>query len=265
MAKRFEKDLRTLDITVLAFSPLLAGIISNFLNLNFLFSHILFLGVPALYLSYRTQKAILRALVFSALFIIPGIFLDHLAVTDKSWFVPNSLFNFRVFGTVPMEDIVFGFLLAYLIVIFYEHFFDKSKHRILEGFGRFYPYLLIPLIMLSLLLVLTKSSLLDVNYFYLKAGIVFLIITALAFVFKFPKFISIFLKTVPYFFFLGLLEEITALRLGHWEFLGKHIIGWVNIMNYKFPIEELLFYVVLFSVAVITYFEFFDDAKLRKK
>ncbi len=264
MAKKSEKDLRTLDITFLAFSPLLAAIVSNLFNLNFLISHLLFLGVPALYLSWRTQKAIMRALIFSVLLMIPGIFIDHLATLNESWFV-NSSFDFRVFGTVPIEDIVFGFLLTYLIVIFYEHFFDKGKHRMLDGYGRILPYLLIPITMFCLLLVFTKSPLLRIDYFYLKAGIVFLLIPTVAFVFEFPKYISIFLRTLPYFFFLGILEEITALHLHHWNFTGSRVVGWVNILNYQFPAEELIFYIILFSIAIISYFEFFDDAKLRSR
>ena len=64
---------------------------------------------------------------------------------------------------------------------------------------------------------------------------------------------------MPYFVALGLSQELTGLRLKYWSFPGTHYIGWVTIINYKFPMEELLFWIIIFSTCVLCYFEFMDD------
>lgn len=114
------------------------------------------------------------------------------------------------------------------------------------------------------MIISLNANIFLIDYFYIKSGLLFLLFPTLAFLITFPKYISKFLKTVPYFFYLGLLQELTALHLGHWSFTGKNIINMVTIFEYKFPVEELFFWLMIFSFTVLTYFEFFDDEKLNK-
>jgi len=53
--------------------------------------------------------------------------------------------------------------------------------------------------------------------------------------------------------------KVTALQLGWWDFPGSNFIGWVSIFNIRFPLEELIFWLFLFAMAILTYYEFFDD------
>lgn len=250
------------DIYILSFFPILAITFSLSFKLNFLASTIFFFCVPAVYLSIRTKKAIIRSLLFSTPFsLIAGLVIDHIAAFDRSWYVP-TIFPFRIFNTVPLEDLFWAFSLIYLIIIFYEHFLDKGNHKALGRRMKFFLYSSLSLLVLFILLVINNSNVLHVDYWYLKLGLFLLLIPAITFLVSFPRYVGKFLKTSPYFFFMGLSQEITALHQGYWAFPGKHFIAWVNIIGYRFPFEEFFFWLVIFSACVLCYFEFFDDNHL---
>ncbi len=123
---RKEKILKRIDIFLLIFFPIISVSLSLFLKTNFLTSTLLFFGLPSLWLSIRTPKQIKKTFLFALIFSIPlGIFIDYIATVDDSWFVPLTIFPFRLFNIVPIEDLLWGFFLVYSIVIFYEHFLDK--------------------------------------------------------------------------------------------------------------------------------------------
>ena len=48
----------------------------------------------------------------------------YFATTDQSWYVP-TIFPFRVYGILALEELIWGFLTAYTAIIVYEHFLDK--------------------------------------------------------------------------------------------------------------------------------------------
>jgi hypothetical protein len=170
-----------------------------------------------------------------------------------------------VFGLVPLEDIVWFFLLTYLILSYFGHFYDRLSHKLV---GRRMPYLYLVIVLIStawILLTLLSDHAYDITYFYLKGGILFCAVPVLAFLFEFPKFMRTFLLTMPYFTAISLLEEVVSLHKGYWSFPGNHFVGWAHLGNYSFPIEELVFWVILFSSVVLAYFEFFDDDRLKLK
>jgi hypothetical protein len=100
---------------------------------------------------------------------------------------------------------------------------------------------------------------LNIPYFYFWMGFILLLVPSCIHFITHPKFILKFLKIAAYFFYLTLLYEITALRLDWWVFPGKQFLGWVYISDVRFPIEELVFWLALFAMAILTYYEFFDD------
>jgi hypothetical protein len=73
------------------------------------------------------------------------------------------------------------------------------------------------------------------------------------------RLIAKFFYLGAYFFFFTFLHAITAFGSGQYEFLGDQFIGWIVIMGLRFPIEDIVFWVILFSMGIITYYEFFDD------
>jgi hypothetical protein len=103
-------------------------------------------------------------------------------------------------------------------------------------------------------------DLLRINYFYLKMGIALAVIPVVGILLKFPKFWNKFLNIGVYFFISNFIYEITAVRLGHWSFPAEHqLIGMVQFMNVRFAFEDLLFWMILTAMAVVAFYEVFDD------
>lgn len=246
-------------------TPTIAAVIAWVFNLNFLVTTVLFLGVPALYLSLKDPAKVRRNLIFSSIFTIPGIYIDYMAEKDLAWSATSSLFAYRVGGVVPIENIVWFFLLTYLIIAFYEHFFDHASHVLVSKHMR----LLFALVTIGTVAfvapLLAHRQQPVVSYFYLKLGLCLGLLPLVLFLANFPRYLSIFLKVAPYFLALSLVEEFVGLHNGHWIFPGHHFIGWVSLGAYRFPYEELIFWMILFSSIVIVYFEVFDDNRLKLK
>lgn len=263
MAKQNCPAWRASDSLALALWPLAAALAAWLADLNFLVTTLLFFGGPALYLSLKDKSKIRRNLIFSAVLTVAGLYTDYIAERDHAWFEPQSIFSFRLGGLEPVESVLWFFLLTYLIVAFYEHFFDHSRHKLM---GRRMRLMFVIVAVASILfwpLLLARPAWLDFSFFYLKFGLGLGLLPLLAFLVKFPRFLTIFLKTAPYFLALSLLNEFVGLHNGHWLFPGPHFIGWVGLGSFHFPVEELVFWMVLFSSIVIMYFEFFDDNRLN--
>jgi hypothetical protein len=253
-----QKKRVLLDIVLLVLFPILAAGLSLLFHANFLLSILFFYGIPGIYLSIRTPHAVVRALIFSGFFSLLALpMADHLAVMDHAWFVP-TIFPFRVFGTVPVEDIIWAFFMVYFIVMFYDHFFDKGKHAAVNPHLKLLAYFVVAVLVCFLLKLAWAPQSLSIAYSYLWINILLCLLPVVAFLVKFPALFSKFMKTAPYFLFFGLTNELTALQLGHWTFPGHNFIGWVTIFNYAFPFEEF-FLLMIIGCAILTYFEFFDD------
>lgn len=251
--------MKKLDILLLTLFPIIAVILSLVFKLNFLISTLLFFGLPSIYLSFRTSKGILRALIFSLFFgLIPGLVIGHIGVLDKDWYT-TTIFPFRIFGTLSVEEIIWIFLLVYFIVIFYEHFIDKGRHRVVDGYFKILGIALSVIFIIFFVLILVKSSLLQIKYVYMRTGLS--VIPVIILVLKHPHFFFKLLKISPYFIAVSLINLLTGVELGHWYYPGNNFIGMASVFNYKIPYEEFLLFVLLFSTVVIGYFEFFDDRK----
>lgn len=253
------------DLLLLSSLIVLSRVLSLLFNASFFFSTMLFFGLPALYLSLKNKdrKAIKKGFIFASLAIIPLTAIDIIGVINESWFVPASIFPFRLFGIVPLEDILWGFLLVYSTILFYEYFLDKGKNLFFVIKTAWTVILFfITLLFLSVVFLYLNPQVLNIQHFYLYSGVIFILIPTLAFLIFYPKLIPKFLKTGAYFFFLGVIFELTGLRLNQWQFPSSEFIGWVSIARHRFPVEELVFWLILFSSAMLSYYEFlFDDKK----
>lgn len=250
------------DVAQLVFFPLAATALSLVFKLNFLFTTILFFGVPSLYLSFRNPKLIKKTLIFAAALTGPMVFiLDYPAYLDKSWFVPNSLFRFLNNG-IPIEDVVWAFLWVYFAVIFWEYFLDTGKIR--DKFSKNLPYLLILLVALITAFFLAyflKHDLLYEPYFYLKLGFVFIVIPLVGVLTGFPRLIRKISLIAVYFFMVSFLAEAVGLLQNHWYFGGEHYLGMMNFFGHALPFDEMIFWWTLGVPGVVAWYEFFADDK----
>ncbi len=255
--------MKKLDIFLLILFPLLSVVLSLIFKVNFLTSILLFFGLPSLWLSIRAPSQIKKTLVFSLILAIPlGFFADYIAVLDHSWFVPLTVFPVRLLGLVPIEDLIWGFLLIYSIVIFYEHFLNKGKHELIDRRMKYLIWPLIVLLIIFFTVLLTKPNLLVIPYAYFWLGTIFFVLPTVTFLSFFPRLLSKYVKVASYFFLLATLFEITGLQLNQWTFPGVHFLGWINLFGYIFPFEEFFFWFIMGAIGVLSYYEFFDDDRV---
>jgi hypothetical protein len=102
------------------------------------------------------------------------------------------------------------------------------------------------------------ASLLRIPYFYFITGIVLGIIPITAVLLKFPNLFTKFAKAAVYFLFVSLIWEFVAVPLEQWTFPGQ-FIGWINLFGVRFPFEEFFVWMILGAMAVLSFYEFFDD------
>ena len=255
------KKSKIIDLVILLVYPTIGALLCPLLKINAFGSVIIFFGLPSIYLTIRNIGYAKKSIIFSLMSSVPSIIIiDYISHLTGQWLIPNSILPYRLFTFVSIEVILWAILNVYFVVMFYEYFLNQ--HLIKKVWQPNMKYLTG---IVSLLLVIFVAiynfipQYLNIPYFYLCFGLVLLLIPLSFHFFKHPKFILKFFKIAAYFFYLTLLYEITALQLGWWAFPGKQFLGWVYISNIRFPIEELVFWLSLFAMAILAYYEFFDD------
>lgn len=252
------------DLALILIWPILATVLSLALNANYFLSLLLFFAVPAAYLSYLKPKFIKKVALFSVILGVPlAIIIDHIMELTGGWFTPSSVFGVILFGNVMIEDILFAVLYLYLVAMFYEVFLEKThKAKLLDPHLKY--LFIISMLALAIFLVvyLTNPSLLAINFFYFKVGIIVGILPIILALTKFPGWLGALLQTTAYFFYLTFLFEIVALILSQWTFPAQdQFIGFVQVAGLTFPLEELFFWIILGGMAALSYYKFFDDDK----
>lgn len=255
-ARLFSRQHRLDVLAVLAF-PILASALSFLFKANAFTSVLLFFGLPAAYISARNHTYIKKAVVFSICTSLPAIVvIDYIAHATGQWLIPNSILPWRLFGYVSIEVLVWAFLNFYAVIVFYE-FFLSHHHtkRLWNHRGKQLLLLILGVTLLFLTLFFVYPTALLLPYFYLLFGVILVLLPTLKELSGHPKLIRNFFITAVYFFYLSFLYEITALKLDWWRFPSTEFIGSVTLLNVSFPFEELIFWLFLFSMAVLTFYE----------
>ena len=90
-------------------------------------------------------------------------------------------------------------------------------------------------------------------------GVAVVLIPTVVELFRRPTLLPKLLVVGLYFAYLTICYELTALKLGWWVFPGFQYIGMVSILGINFPFEEFFFWILLFAVGILAYYEPFDD------
>ncbi|MDO8664231.1 MAG: hypothetical protein Q7K44_01620 [Candidatus Liptonbacteria bacterium] len=250
------------ELVVLLLWPIIAVVISLSLGAKIYLSMLLFYGLPAIYLSYKNPQHIKKTLLFSLASAIPFAFLfDYVMEITRGWAIGRMEFPHIWFlQYVSFIQIIWLILFIYLIVIYYETFFEKEKTKIIYPKTKWFLGLMLAIFSFVVLSHFFVPSLLVIDYFYAKAGIVFVLLPVIAFLLEFPSLYGKFLKTASFFLYYNIIYEITALQLDQWSYPAKNqFIGYITLFKYNFPFEEFFFWIMIGSLAALSYYEFFDD------
>lgn len=240
--------------------PLIVSALTISFDLSFLISTLCFFVIPSVLLSLLLPRLIKKVLLFSLAVSIPfTIVFDYLANYNKQWLVLDNSLPL-IFGYVPTEDLIWGALFVYLVIMFYE-FFSES-HPVFKIWNKRMVILALSLwaiFLVFLVLLVINTELLKIPYFYFFGGLVCMVIPSLIEFIRKPKLLKKFFFTIIYFFYFTFVLELTALALNMWTFPSEHYIGWVGIFGYMLPMEEFFILFIFSSMMVLVFYESFDD------
>lgn len=224
----------------------------------------LIIGVPAMvYMSIRRKKSWKKIGVFSL--IIGGLYcflLEFLAEYNLVWEVPNPSFPYRIFGFLPVFEIVFGHtLMAAYVATFYEHFVDAahisrklSMRHVLAG-----AIPAIGAIILTLSLYFIDPNLVrTTTHLYLIIGIL-AVVPPICYGFYKSSIFKKMALTGCYFFCFFLVLELIGVKFSYWTFGRGTYVGWVELFGLGFPFEEVFFWMGFYSSFLIFFYEKFID------
>ena len=246
------------DRAILAVLPILSAIISLNFHTNYLISTLLFFGLPSLWLAIQEPSRVAKALCFSGIFLILIEIADYIATLNGQWFIVSTVFPFRLFDVIPIEDCIWTLLATFCTVMYYEHFINAGTRELMNGRMKYFIGILC---IATGMLIIGRNHpvILTIRYAYFLLGTALIIVPAFVLLSLFPPLRFKFALSIPYFFFLALLFELTALQLNQWIFPSKDYIGWIGLFGHRLPLEEFLFWCVLGAVCVLNFYEFFDD------
>ena len=178
----------------------------------YILSIIIVLVPPALvnflWLKKSKKKILIFSIVSTILFAFAAELSSRLA---NSWDVQSFLP--RLFGILPLENILFAFLNIFWVLSFYEYFVDRdNSSKISKKFK--YLVLFFSLFSLIIFVLFFNGINLSMNYYFL--AIITLLIPSII---LFSKKFSLLKKVVlPVLFFaiIFFIYELVALKIGNW-------------------------------------------------
>jgi len=253
---------KTLDIFVLILLFLFASAYTYLTKDLFigkaLFSGMVYFLPSVIYLGLRSKKywkkIMVSTLIFGGLF---GFIFEFIQEFNQAYRVTSHVFP-RILGVVPLDNILGHMLMAFLTLVFYEHFIDRKKtsHVSKHIFFALIPSLIV--IILTLFLFIVKPDLLILRYPYFYMGLAAIIPPILLGLTK-PAFIKDMATVAIYFFFLYFIVEIVAVKLSWWIYPGNNYIGQVTVAGVTYPFEELFFWMMFYAASLVSYYELFID------
>ena len=242
----------------------IASLIVYLLKAELYLTILIYFILPSIYLSFKLKVNKLKIFLFSLYVGIPfGVFIDFFMTKTNGWEVVRTFVpNYKIFGYVTIVNIIWMTAYVYFVLVFYEYFFEKHKKE--KMFNNWTKYLIA---FTTLLLTLVPFiyyyiDYLFLGYFYLIIGLFISIIPSIFFAIKLHSHILIkkALFTGLFFMFLSFAYEIVALKLNIWRFIDpRQFIGHINIFSVSFPVEELLFWIILSSFCGILMYDVFDE------
>lgn len=252
---------RLQDLLVIIGLVLVSIPITIFGQVNFLVSTFLFFGLPSAYLMRRRPRNFKKALIAGIILgLILGFSFDFVAEFNNAWGWGADYALPTLFGVVSLDVLVWFFFWVFLVVAYYERFIENDRSK---KISRNATWVCIGGLLLAMTVILQWKFApwsLTLHYAYATLGTMALI-TCAVLLFRNPHLVHKVLYTTPFFVFMYLAYEITALHMGLWTFPGAYI-GSVSIGAISFPLEELVVWIIASSAIVATYYEFvIDDNK----
>ncbi len=209
---------------------------------------------PSLINYYWVQKSRSKILWFSIITVIlfaPPI--ELVARLADAWDVQSILP--RLFGTAPIENLIYAFFNFFWPLCFYEYFVDKDKSiKISKKFK-----ILVALYIALSIIVYTgfalHRELFAINYWLIGIGI---LLPAILILFFNPNLIPKIVLPTVFFGLIFFIHEMISLKLGHWWWPGDYLLP-IELFGNIFPVDDALVWYLFSTPALIGGYEFFVD------
>ncbi len=234
---------------------LISCIFIYFLKPNYLLSIMIVLVPPSIINFIWLEKSRNKILIFSLITTILFAFAVELSSRlANSWDVQSVLP--RLFGILPLENILFAFLNFFWVLSFYEYFVDRD---LTKDISMKFKYLVAIFAIFSILifsLYFYNSKLIVMNYFVI--AIVILIVPSIIIFSLNLKLLNKTVLPVIFFAVVFFMYEVVALSNGNWWWPGEYLLP-VNLFGNIFPIDDVIIWYFLSTIALIGGYEFFVD------
>jgi hypothetical protein len=210
------------------------------------------------YLGWRKPKP-WRKIVASALLfgLALGFFFEFIQEYTQAYTVVSRIFP-KLFGVVPIDNILGHFMMALLTFTFYEHFVAQKVNGNISHRFKYAVYLVAAMIATVIGIYYLHPSWLMVPYPYVVFGTL-AVLPVFTYAYRHPKSVRDFCLMAPFFFFLYFVIEIAAVHYSWWTYPVHNHIGWVSLPGIRFPFEELFYWMLFYAVALTAYYKSFVD------
>lgn len=255
MKKNSEKKIKRFRLIGLFIYILIACLIVYFTKPVYILSIFIVLVPPAITNFLWLKKSRKKILIFS----ITATFLFAFAIELSSrlanaWDVQSVLP--RIFGIIPLENILFAFLNIFWVLCFYEYFVDKD---ITIKISKKFKYLIALFCLFSLIIFsiyFYDSNKIAMNYFF--TAIIVLIIPSIIIFNKKPRLFKKIILPMLFFAIVFFVYELVSLKIGSWWWPGEYLLP-IKIFGEVFPLDDVIIWYFLSTMTLIGGYEFFVD------
>lgn len=243
---------------VLFLVPIVFSFICILLRAHFFEMIIIFFGILSLYFSFKQRKYIKSTATFALVLLPLMMIIDYLTTLNGTWAVSPSLIPMKLFGISNLENVLWGVLRVYTVVILYR-IVTKDKEREMRSVS-YITMIAGGIFFLFFLLVKLYPFIFHLKNLYLLIGIIFGVIPTIIYFFIYQqKFHSLIIPTF-YFFYYCLFFEFTGIYLHNWAFTGKDYLATITLFHLTLPLEEVI-WLMCGSGVILIYFEFFHGGQ----
>lgn len=219
----------------------------------------LFLTIPAsIYMIITRPKHLPKITVAVLVFgFLMGFVFDFIETLNGGWSTTRLVFPNKIFGVEPIDNILGYGLMTLLVITFYEHFIHHQNNN---KISKHLAFAIVPFLLSALTIIVSFNrglTALHIPYIYFIGGLVAIVFPVSICLYR-PKLIIKYFYVGIFFAFVWFFSEIAALKTGGWIFPGEYI-GTISIFGVIFPLEEFIFWMLLYSGSLIAYYEFFIE------
>lgn len=256
--KRKRRDFLTL-VFLAALASLYARFTAHLYIGRDLFGALVFCVPGITYLWIRSRKPAKHILYATLIFgFLCGLLFEFIEQFNQSYVIAHSVLP-KLFGVMSFDFVLWHVLMAAYVFTFYEHFINTtSMAPALSSRARKVAIALVIVILAIVSVYLYHPEWLRLRYAYADLATV-AVLPLFLLAYRKPRYVREFVLISPFFLFFFFLVEWTGVPKHWWVYGGSHYLGWVTVQSLHFPIEELLYWMLLYPAALIAYYKLFID------